>query len=107
MRLLSWNVNGIRSILKKGFLNFLKKENPDILCLQETRSEEEASGLSVNGYRQYWNVCDGNRGYSGTAILTKKEPDAIGFGMGVPSEKGTGRKLRPVPFSEKHDGEGR
>jgi exodeoxyribonuclease-3 len=100
MKLISWNVNGIRSILKKGFLDFLKKENPDVLSLQETRSQEEASGLSVNGFRQYWNVCEGNRGYSGTAILTRIEPNAISVGMRVPSEKGTGRRLRPVPFSD-------
>ena len=93
MRLLSWNVNGIRSILKKGFLNFLKKENPDILCLQETRSEEEASGLSVNGYRQYWNVCDGNRGYSGTAILVKEKPLQVSPDMGIKKHDGEGRVL--------------
>lgn len=93
MRFISWNVNGIRSILKKGFLDFLKRENPDILCLQETRSEEEASGLSVNGYRQYWNVCDGNKGYSGTAILSKKEPIRVDCYMGIEQHDKEGRVL--------------
>ena len=91
MKLLSWNVNGIRSVLKKGFLDFLKKENPDILCLQETRSEQAAAGLSADGYYQHWNECSGNKGYSGTAILTKKEPVQVNCHMGI----------------EKHDKEGR
>ena len=93
MQILSWNVNGIRSVLKKGFLDFLKKENPDILCLQETRSEEAAAGLFLNGYRQYWNVCSGNRGYSGTVILTKKEPVQVTCHMGVEEHDKEGRVL--------------
>ena len=93
MRLISWNVNGIRSALKKGFLDFLKQENPDILCLQETRSEKEASGLALNGYKQYWNECSGNKGYSGTAILTKKEPLNATCHMGIEHHDQEGRVL--------------
>ncbi|MBI3999507.1 MAG: exodeoxyribonuclease III [Candidatus Omnitrophica bacterium] len=91
MKLISWNVNGIRSVLGKGFLKFVTQENPDILCLQETRSPENAVELNLSAYHRYWNVCPENAGYSGTLIFTKKKPMDVARGMGI----------------QKHDQEGR
>ncbi len=91
MKILSWNVNGIRSVLGKGFLKFVEEENPDILCLQETRAPEHSVQLPFLQYQQYWNVCPKNAGYSGTAVFTKRKPLEVTRGMGI----------------EKHDEEGR
>ena len=69
MLLMSWNVNGIRACIKKGFLSFLADHEPDILCIQETKAHAEQVGLEVAGYHQYWNSAI-KKGYSGTLILT-------------------------------------
>jgi exodeoxyribonuclease III len=77
MKIISWNVNGIRAALKKGFLDFVKKENPDILCLQETKAHPEQVDISLSNYPfHYWNSAD-KKGYSGTAIFSKIEPKAM------------------------------
>lgn len=73
MKIISWNVNGIRSVLKKGFLDFVKNSSPDVLCLQETKSPREALELDLLGYEQYWNPAN-KVGYSGTAVFTKIKP---------------------------------
>jgi exodeoxyribonuclease-3 len=73
MKIISWNVNGIRSILKKGFLDFIKAYNPDILCLQETKATSQDVHLDLPQYMQYWNSAQ-KKGYSGTCILTKEKP---------------------------------
>lgn len=74
MKIISWNVNGIRAILKKGFLDFVKKENPDILCLQETKAHPEQVDIKLSKYGfHYWNSAE-KKGYSGTAIFSKEEP---------------------------------
>lgn len=73
MRLISWNVNGIRSILKKGFLDFLTKYDPDILCLQETKAQKEDVQIDLSEYTQYWNSAQ-KKGYSGTCVFTKEKP---------------------------------
>jgi exodeoxyribonuclease-3 len=91
-KLLSWNVNGIRSALQKGFLDFLKKENPDILCLQETKASKEQAGLKVPAYLQFWNTPE-RPGYSGTAVLTKVKPLRVTAGIGIPKHDGEGRVL--------------
>lgn len=91
MRLISWNVNGIRSILKKGFLDFIKKENPDILCLQETRAEPTEVELPLPVYHAYWNFAPAQPGYSGTAIFTKAKPSDVTYGMRNPKHDGEGR----------------
>jgi exodeoxyribonuclease-3 len=91
-KLLSWNVNGIRSVLKKGFLDFLKRENPDILCLQETKGSEAQAGLRVPGYLQFWNTPK-RPGYSGTAVLTKAKPLRVTTGIAIPKHDGEGRVL--------------
>ncbi|MGH7198099.1 MAG: exodeoxyribonuclease III [Candidatus Omnitrophota bacterium] len=92
MKLLSWNVNGIRSVMKKGFLVFLKKENPDVLCLQETKASAEEAALKTPAYEQHWNTPK-RPGYSGTAVLTKVKPLKASHGIGIAKHDGEGRVL--------------
>lgn len=94
LRFLSWNVNGIRAVLKKGFLDFLSGEAPDILCLQETKAhpDQVETLLWPAEYRQYWNPAR-RPGYSGTAILTRLEPIRVSTGMGVAEHDGEGRVM--------------
>lgn len=73
MKMISWNVNGLRSMLKKGFLDFLKSQDPDIICLQETKATKEDVSLDLKDYHQYWNSAE-KKGYSGTCIFTKEKP---------------------------------
>ncbi|HSX47131.1 MAG TPA: exodeoxyribonuclease III [Patescibacteria group bacterium] len=78
MKVYSWNVNGIRAVVKKGALQeFLAKHQPDILCLQETKAEQGQAVFDMPGYEEYWNSSKGKKGYSGTAIFTKIKPIAI------------------------------
>jgi exodeoxyribonuclease-3 len=90
MKLVSWNVNGIRAALKKGFLDFVKKERPDVLCLQEVRATQEEAGIELDGYQVHWNEAD-KRGYSGTATLTRAEPLAVTLGMNRKEHDNEGR----------------
>ncbi len=90
MKLISWNVNGIRSVLKKGFLDFVRNEKPDILCLQEVKATCEQADLKLPGYEQYWNSPE-RKGYSGTAVLTKKKPLKVTKGILVPKHDNEGR----------------
>ncbi|MBE2280434.1 MAG: exodeoxyribonuclease III [Ignavibacteriaceae bacterium] len=73
MKLISWNVNGIRAALKKGFLEYVKDENPDILCIQETKAQQGQAEVDLPDYTEYWNSAI-KKGYSGTAIFTKNQP---------------------------------
>ena len=81
MKLLSWNVNGLRACLQKGFLDFCHQEEPDILCLQETKLQPGQLELNLPGYYMYWNYAV-KKGYSGTAILTKNLPLSVTYGFG-------------------------
>ena len=91
MKIISWNVNGIRAVLKKGFLDFVSKENPDIICIQETKASPEQVDLNLENYPyKYWNSAI-KKGYSGTAIFSKIKPIAIENDLKI----------------EKHDQEGR
>ena len=91
MKLLSWNVNGLRAVLRKGFLDFLAAEQPDILCLQETRCPEETfEPLLWPGYHLFWNIAE-RKGYSGTAIFTRTPPLGIVCGLGVADHDREGR----------------
>lgn len=92
MKLISWNVNGIRACLQKGFLDFVKKEAPDVMCIQETKLQEGQVELELEGYSQYWNYAD-KKGYSGTAIFTKVEPMSIKYGIGVDEHDHEGRVI--------------
>ncbi len=78
MKLYSWNVNGIRAVVKKGeFQKFIAKHQPDILCLQETKAEQGQAVIDLSGYEEYWNSSRTRKGYSGTAIFTRIKPIAI------------------------------
>lgn len=90
MKLISWNVNGIRSVLRQGFLDFVKREKPDVICLQETKAPTSKLDIDLPGYFHYWN--NANRlGYSGTAIFTKIQPKKVSSGIGIAKHDGEGR----------------
>lgn len=92
LKLISWNVNGLRSVMGKGFLDFVAASDPDILCLQETRAEPGEVELLLPQYRfVHWNVAQAKKGYSGTAIFSKPEPRAVRLGMGISGHDGEGR----------------
>ncbi len=90
MKIISWNVNGIRSVLKKGFLDFVKKQKPDILCIQETKSPGEAVELDLKGYEGFWDHAE-KKGYSGTLTLTKTKPLSVSYGLGIKKHDSEGR----------------
>lgn len=93
MKLISWNVNGLRAVLRKGFLEYLTRENPHILCLQETRCEpDDVEQLWPARYTTYWNTAE-KKGYSGTAIFTKTRPVNVTGGMGNAEHDREGRLL--------------
>jgi exodeoxyribonuclease-3 len=93
VKLLSWNVNGLRAILRKNFLEFLDAENPDMLCLQETKAgPNDVEQLWSLAYTTYWNVAE-KKGYSGTAIFTKERPLTINGGIGALEHDSEGRVL--------------
>ena len=92
MKLISWNVNGIRACLTKGFANFFKQEDADIFCLQETKCQPEQIELEFEGYKSYWNSAE-KKGYSGTAIFTKKEPINVTYGIGKEEHDKEGRVI--------------
>ncbi|MFI5399541.1 MAG: exodeoxyribonuclease III [SAR324 cluster bacterium] len=92
MKLVSWNVNGIRAAVKKGFASYVLGERPDVLCLQEVRATQEEAGLSFEGYRIYWNAAE-KKGYSGTAVLTRTEPLSVQNGIGRAEHDNEGRVI--------------
>jgi len=96
LTLLSWNINGIRAVHKKGYLEWLAEADPDILCLQETRAEEAqlpAKLAQPAGYRAVWNGSRRKKGYSGTALLTRSEPIDVQFGLGIEEFDQEGRTI--------------
>ena len=92
MKLVSWNVNGIRAVLTKGFEDFFKKIDADIFCIQETKCQEGQVELEFDGYKSYWNSAE-KKGYSGTAIFTKKEPISVKYGIGIEEHDKEGRVI--------------
>ncbi|MBQ6496841.1 MAG: exodeoxyribonuclease III [Firmicutes bacterium] len=92
MRLISWNVNGIRAAMKKGFLEFVTEQDPDILCIQETKMQEGQAEVPLDGYHQYWYSAE-KKGYSGTAVFSKEEPLSVSKGLGVDEHDHEGRAL--------------
>ena len=95
LRILSWNVNGVRAIHKKGFADWFKKENPDILCLQETKAREEQFPdeiIEIKGYKPYFSSAE-RKGYSGVCILTRQEPVDVKTGFGIREFDNEGRIL--------------
>ena len=95
IKILSWNVNGIRAVRKKGFLDWFAEEGPDVLCLQETKASPEqltSELLEIPGYKAYFSSAE-RKGYSGVALYTKEEPTAVQYGFGVPEFDSEGRIL--------------
>ena len=92
MKLISWNVNGLRACLQKGFLEYFKEADADVFCLQETKLQAGQHDLELPGYHQYWNYAE-KKGYSGTALFTKKEPVSVTYGIGVPEHDQEGRVI--------------
>ncbi len=89
MKLISWNVNGLRACLTKGFLDYFREADADIFCIQETKMQEGQAEIALEGYHQYWHSAE-KKGYSGTAVFTKEKPLSVAFGL-----------------NGKHDNEGR
>ena len=92
MKIISWNVNGLRAVLKKGFLEFFYKIDADIFCIQETKMQKEQADFDFPGYYEYWN-CAEKKGYSGTLILTKKIPISVNYGIGIKEHDQEGRVI--------------
>ena len=92
MKLISWNVNGIRACVGKNFMEFFNEVNADIFCLQETKLQENQIDLQLDGYHQYWNYAK-KKGYSGTAIFTKKEPLSVMYGINIEEHDQEGRVI--------------
>lgn len=92
MKLVSWNVNGIRACVGKGFLDFFAEIDADIFCLQETKLQEGQINLELDGYHQFWNYAL-KKGYSGTAVFSKEKPLSIQFGIGISEYDAEGRAI--------------
>lgn len=92
MKFISWNVNGIRACVQKGFMDFFQDIDADILCIQESKMQEGQLELDTPGYYQYWNYAK-KKGYSGTAVFTKKEPLSVAYGLGIEEHDQEGRVI--------------
>lgn len=96
MRIISWNVNGLRAVINKGFYEFLKQSEADIFCIQETKMQEEQIDNAIqgifNGYYPYWNSAE-KKGYSGTAVFTKEKPIQVTYGIGIEEHDKEGRVI--------------
>lgn len=92
MKLISWNVNGLRACVQKGFLDFFQEADADIFCIQESKLQEGQISLDLPGYYQYWNYAQ-KKGYSGTAIFTRQEPLTVTYGIGIPEHDTEGRVI--------------
>ena len=92
MKLISWNVNGIRACVNKGFKDFFETISADIFCIQETKCQPDQIDLKFEGYHAYWNSAE-RKGYSGTAIFTKKEPIGVTYGIGIEEHDKEGRVI--------------
>ena len=92
MKLISWNVNGLRACMKKGFEDFFKESDADIFCVQETKLQEGQIDFCPEGYECYWNYAE-KKGYSGTAVFTKKKPLEVVYGIGIDEHDHEGRVI--------------
>ena len=92
MKLISWNVNGFRSCLEKGFAEFFNTQDADFFCIQETKMQKGQAEFAPEGYLQYWNSAE-KKGYSGTAIFTKHQPLSVQYGIGIPEHDTEGRAI--------------
>ncbi|HIS81161.1 MAG TPA: exodeoxyribonuclease III [Candidatus Scatomonas merdavium] len=92
MKLISWNVNGLRACVTKGFLDYFREADADVFCIQESKLQEGQISLELEGYHQYWNYAE-KKGYSGTAIFSKKEPLSVSRGLGIEEHDHEGRVI--------------
>ena len=92
MKFISWNVNGLRACMQKGFPDFFQQADADFFCLQETKLQQDQIALDLPGYEQYWCYAE-KKGYSGTAIFTKHKPESVRYGLGVPELDTEGRLI--------------
>ena len=92
MKLVTWNVNGLRACLNKGFLDFFRKADADVFCLQETKLQPHQIELELPGYEIYWNSAE-KKGYSGTAVFTRVKPLSVAYGIGIPEHDTEGRVI--------------
>lgn len=92
MKMISWNVNGLRAAVGKGFLDYFKEANADIFSIQETKLQEGQIDLPTEGYHQYWNYAE-KKGYSGVAVFTKQEPISVSYGLGIEEHDKEGRVI--------------
>ena len=92
IKMISWNVNGLRACMQKGFMEYFRQADADVFCLQETKLQEGQITLELPGYYQYWNYAE-KKGYSGTALFTKKEPLQVTYGIGVEEHDHEGRVI--------------
>ena len=90
MKLISWNVNGLRACLNKGFVDFFTAADADIVCIQETKMQPGQAEVNFTGYEQFWNSAE-KKGYSGTAVFSRFQPIAVSYGMGLPEHDQEGR----------------
>ena len=92
LKLVSWNVNGLRACMNKGFLEFFREADADIFCIQETKMQEGQAEISLEGYQQFWNSAV-KKGYSGTAVFTRVTPLSVQYDIGAPEHTGEGRTV--------------
>ena len=92
MKIISWNVNGIRACLKKGFEEFLYHHSPDIMCIQETKADQGQVDLDIKKYEMFWNSAE-RKGYSGTAVFSRKKPIKVVFGLDIQKHDSEGKSL--------------
>ena len=92
MKFISWNVNGLRACVQKGFLDFFSQADADFFCLQETKLQEGQIDLPLPGYSQFWNYAE-KKGYSGTAVFAREQPQSIQYGIGIPELDTEGRLI--------------
>ena len=92
MKFISWNVNGLRACIEKGFMQYFADANADFFCLQETKLSAGQLSLSLPDYHMYWNYAE-KKGYSGTAIFARQEPLSVSYGLGVPELDHEGRMI--------------
>lgn len=92
MKLISWNVNGLRACVQKGFLDYFKETDADFFCIQESKLQEGQIDLDLPGYHQYWNYAQ-KKGYSGTAVFARKEPLHVSYGLGIEEHDKEGRVI--------------
>lgn len=91
-KLISWNVNGLRACMTKGFLEFFRDQQADVFCIQETKMQQGQAEVPLEGYHQYWNSAE-KKGYSGTAVFTRTEPVSVSYGIGIDEHDHEGRVI--------------